>query len=74
MYEGKIIDKYVHNKGHIFLTVKSADDTLEVPLFVTINPDDRFEIGDTIVFSGEENYYKGKKEIIPKTMSDIRLK
>lgn len=71
-YSGTVIDKYVHKNGHIFLTVQTLDEIVEVPLFVSINPTNIFEIDDIIEFSGEENYYKGKKQIIPESMDDIK--
>lgn len=70
---GEIIDKYLHDNGHIFLTVKTSDETLEVPLFASIDPIDLFEIGDTLEFSGEESIYKGMKQIIPESMDDVKI-
>ncbi|OAN14378.1 OB-fold nucleic acid binding domain-containing protein [Exiguobacterium undae] len=71
----KIISKYVHPKGHIFLTVESTNgQTLKVPLFVSLKPDSsEYPVHATATIKGKVTEYKGELELVPAALQDVTL-
>ncbi|OAO76152.1 OB-fold nucleic acid binding domain-containing protein [Anoxybacillus flavithermus] len=71
---GKILSKYTHPKGHIFLTVKvdSTGQELDIPLFNTLHPNpDAYLINSEVSIKGKVDIYKGKLELVPNSLNDI---
>lgn len=71
----KIISKYVHPKGHIFLTVESTNgQTLKVPLFVSLKPESfEYPVHATAKIKGKVTEYKGELELVPAALQDVTL-
>ena len=71
----KIISKYVHPKGHIFLTVESTNgQTLKVPLFVSLKPESsEYPVHATATIKGKVTEYNGELELVPAALQDVTL-
>jgi len=78
---GYIAEKREHKDGHLFLTLSDNKTKIEIPLFsdfmkslsqVGITKDD-FHIGDKISVKGTLEIYKGKLQIIPKALDDVKI-
>ena len=72
---GKIISKYVHPNGHIFLVLElNSGQELEVPLFRELKPKtDDYPINSKIKVSGTIEKYNNKLELIPTTIKDVEI-
>jgi len=71
----EIVSKYVHPKGHIFLTVESENgQSLKVPLFSTLQPDaTSYPVHATAIITGKVTEYKGELELVPETLGDVEV-
>jgi DNA/RNA endonuclease YhcR with UshA esterase domain len=73
---GKIITKYSHPEGHLFLTIKVdiTGQELEVPLFNSLHPNpDNYPINSLISTKGKITLYKKKLQVIPDSLSEITV-
>jgi DNA/RNA endonuclease YhcR with UshA esterase domain len=76
--EGKIIYKKIHPSGHIFLTLKEGDKTIQVPLFKSFLQNSifkhvYFKFGQKIRVTGVVDEYNGILQIIPREESDVKI-
>ncbi len=78
---GYIIEKRKHEDGHLFLTISDNKTRMQVPLFsdfmsslnqIGITADD-FHLNDKISVRGILENYKGKLQIIPKNLNDVKI-
>ena len=78
---GHLTGKRMHEDGHLFLTISDDSSKIEVPLFsdfmkqlekVGITEDDFHESGKVSVSGILENY-KGRLQIMPKNLNDIKI-
>lgn len=71
----EIISKYVHPKGHIFLTVQTTNgQTLKVPLFANLKPETaQYPVHAMTTIKGKISEYKGELELIPEALQDVQL-
>lgn len=73
---GKVISKYTHPQGHIFLTVKvgATGQELDIPLFNSLHPDpDNYPINSEVSIKGKVTIYKKGLQIIPSTLGDLTI-
>lgn len=72
---GKIISKYAHPNGHIFIVLElNSGQELEVPLFSDLKPkSDDYLINSKVKVSGTIEEYKNKLELIPTTIEDVEV-
>lgn len=72
---GKIISKYVHPNGHIFLGLElDSGQELEVPLFSELKPKtDDYPINSIIKVSGTIENYNNNLELIPSTIKGVEI-
>jgi DNA/RNA endonuclease YhcR with UshA esterase domain len=71
---GRIV--YVnYNKGNIFLTIYDKNSSINIPIFSNVAKylNVNFKKGQKIVVSGMVDEYKGKLQIIPRKVSDIKV-
>ena len=78
---GYLTGKREHEDGHLFLTLSDDKTDIQVPLFsdfmkslnqAGITTDD-FITGDKISVKGTLEIYKGKLQIIPKALDDVKI-
>ena len=78
---GHITEKIEHKNGHLFLTISDDKGSIQIPLFsdfmknlnqVGITKDDFF-IGDKISVKGTLEIYKGRLQIIPKALDNVKI-
>lgn len=78
---GHLADKRTHEDGHLFLTISDNNSKIQVPLFsdfmkqlnkIGITGDD-FHEGDKVSVSGILENYKGRLQIMPKNLNDIKI-
>ncbi len=78
---GHLTEKRIHEDGHLFLTLSDNKTKIQVPLFsdfmsslnqVGITEDD-FRLNDKISVRGILENYKGKLQIIPKNLNDVKI-
>lgn len=72
--QGQITSRYIHDKGHVFLTVKDHTGELSVPLFADKEIDSEpYQEGKRISIIGKVQEYQGKYEVVPALPEDITL-
>ena len=74
--EAKVITKYRHPKGHVFLTVELTDQQqeIEVPIFDTLQYNsDEIAVNSILKIKGNIGEYNGKLEVIPQAKTDIAI-
>ena len=78
---GHLVEKKRHEAGHLFLTISDDNAKIQVPLFsdfmkslsgAGINEAD-FHLKDKISVRGIVENYKGKLQIIPKSLNDVKI-
>ncbi|MBU5537070.1 MAG: OB-fold nucleic acid binding domain-containing protein [Candidatus Aenigmatarchaeota archaeon] len=78
---GYLVNKKEHKDGHLFLTVSDDKAEIQVVLFsdlmkslsqIGITPDN-FKLNVKIAVKGILENYKGRLEIIPKSLNDIKI-
>ena len=78
---GYLVAKKPSEAGHLFLTISDKKEKIEVPLFsdfmkslkqkgITEND---FRINKKISVSGTVENYKGKLQIVPKSLNDVKI-
>ncbi|MEH7749115.1 OB-fold nucleic acid binding domain-containing protein [Neobacillus drentensis] len=73
---GKIISKYTHPQGHIFITLKVQEtgQELEIPLFSSLHPNpDEYPINSEVNLKGKVTVYKNRLQIIPNSLNDLTI-
>lgn len=78
---GYLVEKKKHQDGHIFLTISDNNSEVQVPLFSNfirqlnqagINESD-FQIKNKIVVEGLVENYKGRLQIMPRSLDGIKI-
>ncbi len=78
---GFLVEKKEHEDGHLFLTISDNKTKIQVPLFsdymeslnkIGITKDD-FRLHDKISVKGTVENYKGRLQIMPKSLDDIKI-
>lgn len=78
---GYITEKREHENGHLFLTISDNRTKIQVPLFsdfmqslnqLGITKDD-FNIGNKISVRGVLENYKGRLQIMPNNLNDVKI-
>lgn len=78
---GYLAEKRKHEDGHLFLTISDDKTKIQIPLFADfmksleqagITADD-FHLNDKISVRGMLENYKGKLQIIPKNLNDVKI-
>ena len=78
---GRITEKREHENGHLFLTIADNKTKIQVPLFsdfmnslnqIGITEND-FDLNDEVYVKGTVEVYKGKLQIIPRNLNDIKV-
>ena len=73
---GKIISKYTHPQGHIFITLKVGEtgQELEIPLFNSLNPNpDKYPINSEVTIKGKVTVYKNRFQLVPNSINDLTI-
>ena len=77
---GYLVEKRKHEDGHLFLTISDNKTKMQVPLFsdfmsslnqIGITADD-FHLNDKISVRGALENYKGKLQVVPKNLNDVK--
>lgn len=78
---GYLVEKRKHEDGHVFLTISDNKTRMQVPLFsdfmsslnqIGIIADD-FHLNDKISVRGTLENYKGRLQIVPKNLNDVKI-
>jgi len=78
---GNLVEKREHKDGHLFLTVSDNKTKIQVPLFsdfmnslnqAGITADD-FQLNERISVKGIVENYKGRLQIVPKSLDDVKI-
>lgn len=78
---GHLTEKREHEDGHLFLTLSNDKIDIQVPLFsdfmkslnqAGITKND-FVVGDRVSVKGTLEIYKGRLQIIPKALDDVKI-
>jgi DNA/RNA endonuclease YhcR with UshA esterase domain len=79
---GKISQKTPNPSGHLFLVISDDKSSIQVPIFVSLMNDlkknnvteNDFKVNKQISVNGLVGEYKGQLQIVPRKVSDIKLK
>lgn len=78
---GYLVEKREHEDGHLFLTISDSKTKIQVPLFsdymkslneIGITEED-FQLNDKISVKGVIENYKGRLQIMPKSLDDVKI-
>lgn len=78
---GYLVEKREHEDGHLFLTISDNKTKIQVPLFsdymkslnqIGITEKD-FQLNDKISVKGIVENYKGRLQIMPKSLDDVKI-
>ncbi|MUK87432.1 hypothetical protein GMD78_03330 [Ornithinibacillus sp. L9] len=71
---GTILSKYAHPDGHVFMTILSDSEEIEVPIFKNNQIDiDDIPINSEVGIKGTIDLYKDQLEVIPQKQEDIEI-
>lgn len=78
---GLLVDKRLHEDGHLFLTISDRTSNMQVPLFADFMKnleqigitDKDFRIKSKISVDGIVENYRGSLQIIPRNLGDIKI-
>ena len=79
---GKITQKTPNPSGHLFLVISDNKTSIQVPIFVSLMNDlkknniteNDFKINKIITINGLVGEYRGQLQVLPRKVSDIKLK
>lgn len=78
---GYLVEKRKHEDGHLFLMISDNKTKMQIPLFsdfmnslnqIGITGDD-FHLNDKISVRGILENYKGRLQIVPKNLNDVKI-
>jgi len=80
--EGKIVNVRFHEAGHMFLTLQDGKTRIQIPIFSNLREKlenfglsrEDFREGRRIEVTGLVEEYDGQLQIVPRKLSDIRVK
>ncbi|MHC1587228.1 MAG: exodeoxyribonuclease VII large subunit [Candidatus Syntropharchaeia archaeon] len=77
---GRITFVRNHRNGHVFLTVEENGRKIQVPIFSSLADQLRekgymrmIKVGKNIIVSGFVGEYRGKLQVVPRKLEDIRI-
>ena len=78
---GYLVEKKPSEAGHLFLTISDKKGKIQVPLFSdlmkSLNQEgitaSDFHLNKKISVSGTVEIYKGKVQIVPKSLNDVKI-